>query len=115
MIYGLDNKPKLNFFTGSQPHNLPPQLACLSPRAILSNLTFAVASGLRTHEVCMLDVTHINRERQELPVLTAKGDRPRAVPIPEALYTELLAYLLERGETRPLISDAAAQAAAAGQ
>jgi integrase/recombinase XerD len=27
-----------------------------------------------------------------------KGDRPRCIPIPEALYTELLAYLLERGK-----------------
>jgi len=72
------------------------------PRDILSNLTFAAASGLRAHEVCMLDVTHINRERQELLVLTAKGDRPRAVPIPEVVYTELLAYLLERGKRGPL-------------
>jgi len=58
--------------------------------------------GLRTHELCLLDVAHINRERHELLVLTAKGDRPRAVPIPEGLYTELLAYLLERGERGPL-------------
>jgi integrase/recombinase XerD len=58
--------------------------------------------GLRTNELCALDVAHINRERHELLVLTAKGDRPRAVPIPEAIYTELLAYLLERGKRGPL-------------
>lgn len=51
--------------------------------------------GLRTGELCALDVGDINRERHELLVRTAKGDRPRAIPIPEALYTELLAYLLE--------------------
>lgn len=58
--------------------------------------------GLRTSELCALDVAHVNRERQELAVLKAKGDRPRAIPIPEALYTELLAYLLERGKRGPL-------------
>lgn len=51
--------------------------------------------GLRTSELCALNVADINRERHELQVLKAKGDRPRSIPIPEALYTELLAYLLE--------------------
>jgi site-specific recombinase XerD len=54
--------------------------------------------GLRTSELCALDVAHINREREELQILTAKGDRPRAVPIPAAVYTELLAYLLDHGK-----------------
>jgi len=54
--------------------------------------------GLRTSELCALDVADINRERHELVVLKTKGDRPRSIPIPEALYTELLAYLLERGK-----------------
>jgi site-specific recombinase XerD len=58
--------------------------------------------GLRTEELCALDVVHVNRERHELLVLKAKGDRPRAVPIPEAVYTELLAYLLEHGKRGPL-------------
>jgi site-specific recombinase XerD len=54
--------------------------------------------GLRTNELCALDVSHINRERHELVVQKAKGDKPRSIPIPEALYTELLAYLLEHGK-----------------
>jgi site-specific recombinase XerD len=54
--------------------------------------------GLRTNELCALDVSDINRERHELVVLKAKHDRPRSIPIPEGLYTELLAYLLERGK-----------------
>ncbi len=54
--------------------------------------------GLRTNELCGLNVADINRERHELVVLKAKGDRPRSIPIPEALYTELLAYLLELGK-----------------
>ena len=58
--------------------------------------------GLRTNELCELDVADVNRERRELVVLKAKGDRPRAIPIPDGLYTELLAYLLEHGKRGPL-------------
>jgi site-specific recombinase XerD len=53
--------------------------------------------GLRTGELCALNVSDINRERHELIVQKGKGDKPRSIPIPEALFTELLAYLLERG------------------
>jgi len=58
--------------------------------------------GLRTDELCALEVANVNRERHELSVLKAKGDRPRAIPIPESVYTELLAYLLEYGKRGPL-------------
>ena len=58
--------------------------------------------GLRTDELCSLDVAHVNRERHELLVWKAKGDRPRAIPIPEPVYTELLAYLLDHGRRGPL-------------
>jgi site-specific recombinase XerD len=58
--------------------------------------------GLRTSELCALDVAHVNRERRELVILKAKGDRPRVIPIPDVLYTELLAYLLEHGKRGPL-------------
>ena len=54
--------------------------------------------GLRTSELCALNVSDINRERHELVVQKGKGDKPRSIPIPEALFTELLAYLLERGK-----------------
>ena len=54
--------------------------------------------GLRTNELCSLDVADVSRERQELTVRHGKGDRDRCIPIPEGLYTELLAYLLERGK-----------------
>jgi len=63
--------------------------------------------GLRTSELCGLDVGNIQRERRELNVLKAKGDRPRTIPIPDGLYTELLAYLLERGKRGPLFRTAA--------
>jgi len=56
--------------------------------------------GLRTHELCALNVQHLSVERREVNVLTAKGDKPRTVPIPDAVFTELLAYLHERGGKR---------------
>jgi integrase/recombinase XerD len=51
--------------------------------------------GLRTAELCGLDVADVVRERQELTVRKAKGDRPRVIPIPDGVYSELLAYLLD--------------------
>lgn len=54
--------------------------------------------GLRTSELCGLDIAHIDRERQELVVAKAKNDRPRTVPIPAGVYTELLAYLAQVGK-----------------
>jgi integrase/recombinase XerD len=51
-------------------------------------------------------VADVSRERQELTVRHGKGDRPRCIPIPEAPYTELLAYLLERGKRGALFRTA---------
>ena len=62
--------------------------------------------GLRTGELCALNVTDINRERHELQVLKAKGDRPRVIPIPAGVYTELLAYLLDHGKRGALFRTA---------
>jgi site-specific recombinase XerD len=63
--------------------------------------------GLRTNELCMLNISDVHRERRELTVLAGKGDRPRTIPIPSGVYTELLAYLLERGKRRALFRTAA--------
>ena len=54
--------------------------------------------GLRTAELCGLDVADVVRERQELTVRKAKGDRPRVIPIPDGVYSEMLAYLLDHGK-----------------
>jgi integrase/recombinase XerD len=56
--------------------------------------------GLRTHELCALQIPDVDVLRKELKVEVAKGDRPRIVPVPEAVHTELLAYLLERNGKR---------------
>ena len=56
--------------------------------------------GLRTQELCRLNVEHVDVERHELFIAHGKGDRQRTVPIPETVFTELLAYLHERGGRR---------------
>jgi integrase/recombinase XerD len=52
--------------------------------------------GLRTSELCQLDLGDVDLERQELAVRQGKGDRARRLPVPEAVWTVLLAYLAER-------------------
>jgi len=63
--------------------------------------------GLRTKELCDLRLQDLNLPRKELLVRAGKGDRQRIVPLPEMVYTELLAYLQERGGKRgPLLRTA---------
>jgi site-specific recombinase XerD len=56
--------------------------------------------GLRTKELCNLDVQDVNIERQEIFVKKSKGDIQRWIPVPEGVWTELLAYLAERKGVR---------------
>lgn len=56
--------------------------------------------GLRTSELCLLDVRDVNVERQELFVRHGKGYRQRTIPVPATVWTDLLAYLHERGGKR---------------
>jgi site-specific recombinase XerD len=60
--------------------------------------------GLRTKELYELRLQDVDTSRREVIVRCGKGDRQRVVPLPEMVYTELLAYLLERGGKRgPLL------------
>ena len=64
--------------------------------------------GLRTGELCSLKVEDIDTERRELHVKGAKGDIERMIPIPDTVFIEVLAHLLERGVKRgPLLVTAA--------
>lgn len=56
--------------------------------------------GVRTDELCQLRLQDVDHERQELFIHRAKKDRQRTIPIPSVVYTELLAYLQERGGQR---------------
>jgi len=53
--------------------------------------------GLRTSELCNLNLSDVNRERGELFIRKGKGDVQRVVPIPEGVQSVLWAYLLDRG------------------
>lgn len=56
--------------------------------------------GFRTAELCGLDMSDVNIERQELMVRHGKGGRQRCLPVPGAVWSELLAYVLEEGRKR---------------
>ena len=56
--------------------------------------------GFRNAELCSLDVSDVNVERQEVLVRHGKGDKQRLVPVPAAVWSELLAYVLEDGHKR---------------
>jgi len=60
--------------------------------------------GLRTGELCQLNLDDLDHQRQELRIRHGKGDRARNVPVPEAVWTHVLAYLAERkGRRGPLL------------
>jgi integrase/recombinase XerD len=52
--------------------------------------------GLRTSELCQLDLRDVDLERQEIVVRHGKGDRARRIPVADAVWTALLAFLAER-------------------
>ncbi len=56
--------------------------------------------GFRNAELCSLDIGDVNIERQEVLVRLGKGGRQRTIPVPAAVWSELLAYLLEDGHKR---------------
>lgn len=67
--------------------------------------------GFRTSELRLLNVDDLDRERKEIFVRHGKGDRQRKIPVPDGLWTEVLAHLAERGGLRgPLFRTTAKQA-----
>jgi integrase/recombinase XerD len=71
--------------------------------------------GFRTAELCSLDVSDVNIERHEVLVRHGKGGRQRCVPVPAAVWTELLGYLLEDGHKRGPLFRTRARGARLGQ
>lgn len=58
--------------------------------------------GIRTGELCRLNVQDVDAERQEI-LVQGKGDRQRLVPVPNGVWIELLVYMSERrGKRGPL-------------
>lgn len=51
--------------------------------------------GLRTKELCGLNLDDVDVQRREL-LVRGKGDRDRMVPIPAGVFVELQSYMLEQ-------------------
>lgn len=51
--------------------------------------------GLRTMELCDLNMDSVDLQRREL-LIHGKGDRDRMVPIPAGVFVELQSYMLEQ-------------------
>ena len=63
--------------------------------------------GLRTAELCQLDVSDVDLERQELVVRHGKGDRARRIPVMEGVWLAVLAHLAEsKGQRGALLRTA---------
>jgi len=56
--------------------------------------------GLRTRELCGLDVQDLDHERREIEVRHGKGDVQRRIPVPDPVWTELLAHVGEMKRKR---------------
>lgn len=56
--------------------------------------------GLRTGELCNLNIQDIDRESWNLFIRQGKGDVQRVIPIPEGIHTDILHYLLARKAQR---------------
>jgi len=60
--------------------------------------------GLRTSELCNLNIQDIDSEQWNLFVRQGKGDVQRVIPIPEGIQGDILVYLLARRAQRgPLL------------
>lgn len=56
--------------------------------------------GLRTSELCNLNIQDIDTENWNLFVRQGKGDVQRVIPIPEGIHGDILGYLLARRSQR---------------
>ena len=52
--------------------------------------------GLRTSELCNLNIQDIDTENWNLFIRQGKGDVQRIIPIPQGIHNDILAYLLAR-------------------
>jgi site-specific recombinase XerD len=79
-------------------HACPRQTAAQRRSRLIVLLLYGC--GFRMSELCGLDIQDVNVERQEIFVKNGKGGCQRTVPVPAAVWTELLAYLIEDGHKR---------------
>lgn len=98
------NLPTLNAVRAKRPKRLPVVLSQQEVRQLLDSVTGAhgvyrvmaslmYGAGLRLMECCRLRVKDVDYHRRQLIVREAKGDKDRAVPLPNSLHESLTAQL----------------------
>jgi len=70
------------------------------PRWKRAMILLLYGCGLRTRELCGLDVSDLDLERREIEVRHGKGDLQRRIPVPDPVWTELLAHVAEMKRKR---------------
>ena len=94
-------KEDFNFFKPKIEFKLPVVLNRKEVKKIISNvriydyrilLTFAYQCGLRVSEAVKIKIADIDGELKIVTVRNSKGNKDRAVPLPEKLYFQLREY-----------------------
>jgi len=100
-LKGAGKHPSPNYLSINQARMLVESCCSTTPLERRDRLIILVlyGCGLRTTELCQLNIKDIDIHRQEL-FIKGKGDKERTVPIPRGVYTELLAYLQTIGRSR---------------
>ena len=105
--------PSLDAVRAKRPKRLPVVLSRKEIRELLEQVQGAhgmhrtmaslmYGSGLRLMECCRLRVKDIEFQRRQLRICEAKGDKDRAVPLPESLIPRLKQQLTSRTELHNL-------------
>ena len=90
--------PRLDAVRAQRPERLPVVLSVDEVRAVLDRMAgtyrlmaeLLYGSGLRLLECCRLRVKDIDFDRAQIIVREGKGNKDRAVPLPERLQSRLL-------------------------
>lgn len=101
--------PALDAVRAKRPKRLPVVLSRNEVRCLLDAVSGArgvyqtmarlmYGSGMRLMECCRLRIKDIDQARRQLVVREAKGDKDRAVPLPDALQEALTSLMAWRAE-----------------
>ena len=99
--------PLINAVRATAPVRLPVVLSVMEVRRLLAAvpdgtyrlmIELMYGSGLRLLESCRLRVKDIDFERQQILVREGKGDKDRAVPLPERLSDRLQKQIGKNGD-----------------
>lgn len=80
-----------------------PDRRCLQGRRDHAILALLMSAGLREAELCALNVSDVAQKWKHhvLTVRHGKGDKPRSMSLPDAVWATIAAYLELRGRVRP--------------